>query len=118
MLQVSLHDRIFQACIDRGIQHGRMAVAQTMDSNAHDEVQFDTPVAKFHPWPISQAARYVGEIGSSSARIGQPSQRVGVFRSVLLTPRTNSRDLLRMVAERCQEKFFGLGYAWIVEEFL
>ena len=62
MLQVPLHDGVFQRRIDRGAEHPWIRVPHSMHSDPNNEIELDAAVPKFDQRAISKPARDVGEV--------------------------------------------------------
>lgn len=61
VLQVALHDGVFECGIERGAEHVRVGVPHTVNADADDEVEFDATVSQFDEGAVSKTAADVRE---------------------------------------------------------
>lgn len=108
VLQVALHDRVFECGIEGSVEHMWVRVAHAVYADADDEVEFDAAIAQFDEGAIAQPATDVREEQRSAASGCQTGQLVTVSLSQRGVGWTDGIDFGAVFLEGLAQQFSGL----------
>ena len=71
LLQVALHDRITNRCVDSSFNDQRMAMAVTMHANAGDHVQLNAAIGDFDVTAVADTTTKIGKESAATAVLAE-----------------------------------------------